>query len=175
MNIRIKSDNIPGTISSIESSIKKFVPTDTFDYRFLDENINNLYWTERLTSNLIGYFTILAIFISCIGLFGLVSFAAEQRTKEIGIRKTLGATVTNIITLLSKEFLILVTIANIIAWPIAFIAMNQWLNSFAYHINITWTTFVVAAILAMFIGIATVSIQAMKAALANPIKSLRYE
>lgn len=117
----------------------------------------------------------LAVVIACLGLYGLAAFSAEQRTKEIGIRKVLGASVKNLVGLLSKEFLRLVIIANIIAWPLAWYAMNQWLQNFAYRINIAWWVFVLAGGLALLIALLTVAYQAIKAAVANPVKSLRYE
>jgi putative ABC transport system permease protein len=117
----------------------------------------------------------MAIIIACLGLFGLISFAAEQRTKEIGIRKVLGASVANLVSLLSRDFLKLVAMANVIAWPVAWFAMNKWLENFAYRIDINWWVFALAGGLALVIALATVSTQAIKAALANPVESLRYE
>jgi putative ABC transport system permease protein len=117
----------------------------------------------------------MAIIIACLGLFGLISFAAEQRTKEIGIRKVLGASVANLVSLLSRDFLKLVAMANVIAWPVAWFAMNKWLENFAYRIDIGWWVFVLAGGLALLIALVTVSTQAIKAALANPVESLRYE
>jgi putative ABC transport system permease protein len=175
LNIRIKPDNIPATLSVIEKTVKEFAPTDLFEYSFLDDQLNSLYRSEQLMGHLTTYIAILAIFISCLGLFGLASFTAEQRTKEIGIRKVLGATVSNIITLMSKEFLILVAIANIIAIPIAYVVMNRWLQDFAFHVNIGWLTFAFAIILTLLIASIAVSFQAIKAAIANPVESLRYE
>jgi len=122
-----------------------------------------------------GYFSLLAIIIGCLGLFGLASFTAEQRTKEIGIRKVLGASLSNILVLLSREFTKWVLVANIIAWPIAYFSMNRWLDNFVYQVNIGWTVFVLAAILTFVIALLTVSYQSIKSALANPADSLRYE
>jgi len=129
---------------------------------------------ERMGS-LFMYFSILAIFISCLGLFGLASFIAEQRTKEIGVRKVLGASIGNLVMLLSKEFTKWVIVANLIAWPIAYYAMAKWLENFAYRIEMTWLPFVGAASIAMLIAFATVSYHAIKAALTDPVKALRYE
>ena len=126
-------------------------------------------------SQIFSYFTFLAILIACLGLFGLASFTAEQRTKEIGIRKALGASVSEIIFLLSKEFTRWVLVANIIAWPLAYFAMNRWLQNFAYRINIGIGTFILAALLALVIALLTVGYQAIKAARANPVEALRYE
>jgi putative ABC transport system permease protein len=124
---------------------------------------------------LLGYVSVLAIAIACLGLFGLAAFAAEQRTKEIGVRKVLGASVANVATLLSQDFFKLVLLANLIAWPLAYLAMNRWLEDFAYRTNIGWEVFVLAGALAVLIAILTVSSQAIRAALANPVESLRYE
>jgi len=175
MSIRFKSDNVSSALGFLETKIKEFVPDYPFEYQFLDEEINNLYKTEQLTGKIIMYITLLAIFISCLGLFGLASFTAEQRTKEIGIRKVLGASVSGILVLLSREFTKWVAIASLIAWPIAYFSMNKWLQNFAYRISIGWWTFMFAGALALVISIVTVSYQSIKAALANPVDSLRYE
>ena len=124
---------------------------------------------------MIQYFTFLAIFIACLGLFGLASFTAEQRTKEIGVRKVLGASLGNVIVLLTKQFIWLVLIANLIAWPLAYWVMNNWLQNFAYRVDIGWQTFALAGVAALLITILTVSYQAIKAALTNPVEALRYE
>jgi putative ABC transport system permease protein len=153
----------------------QFAPGYPFNYRFMDEAIDSLYRSELQIGTIFRYFAILAIFISCLGLFGLASYMAEQRTKEIGIRKVLGATVTNILLLLSKEFAKWVLIANIIAWPVAYFAMNKWLQGYAYRINIAVWSFVLAAALALAIALFTVSYQAVRAATANPADALRYE
>ncbi|MCW3107775.1 MAG: FtsX-like permease family protein, partial [Segetibacter sp.] len=128
----------------------------------------------RLAS-IVGYFTIIAILISCLGLFGLATFSAEQRTKEIGVRKVLGASVTNIVGLLSKDFIKLVAISILIASPLAWYAMNKWLQDFAYRTNISWTVFVITAVVALLIALITISFQAIRAAFSNPVKSLRTE
>jgi len=130
---------------------------------------------KKKLSQIFSYFTFLAILIACLGLFGLASFTAEQRTKEIGIRKALGASVSEIIFLLSKEFTRWVLVANIIAWPLAYFAMNRWLQNFAYRINIGIGTFILAALLALVIALLTVGYQAVRAARANPVEALRYE
>jgi len=173
--IRINSNNITKTISYMEKTWKKFVPGFPFEYHFLDEQFDRLYSNELRAGKLFRYFVILAIFISCLGLFGLASFTAEQRTKEIGVRKVLGATVFNICFLLSKEFTKWVLLANIIAWPVAYYAMNNWLQSFAYKIDIGLLPFLLSAALALVIALITVSYQAVKAAVAKPIEALRYE
>jgi len=151
------------------------VPQRPFSYSFLDENFNKQYLGEDRFGKLFLYFAFLAIFISCLGLLGLASYSTLQRTREIGIRKVLGATVPGIVNMLSKEFMWLVLIAAFIAFPIAWYGMHTWLQDFAYKIDIAWWVFAVAGILAFFIAITTVSFQAIRAALANPVKSLRSE
>ena len=133
------------------------------------------YEKERRTSSVIMYFTLIAVLIACLGLFGLAAFSAEQRTKEIGIRKVLGASVTDVTALLSKEFIKLIIVAIIIASPLAWYCMNKWLQNFAYRITISWWMFVAAGSLAIIVALMTVSFQAIKAAVANPVKSLRTE
>ncbi len=155
--------------------MEKILPGHPLEYNFLDDTFNELYKKDRQTSFLIFVFSIIAIVISALGLFGLAAFTAEQRTKEIGIRKVLGATVVNITSLLSKDFVKLVVIAILVASPIAFWTMNKWIQNFAYRIDITWWTFIAAGFVAIFIAVATVSFQAIKAAISNPVKSLRTE
>ena len=150
-------------------------PGQPFDYSFMDEQFNKLYTVEQKTGQIIIMFALLAIIIASLGLFGLVTYAAEQRTKEIGIRKVLGANVANIVTMIAKDFLKLVLIASVIAFPVAWWAMNKWLQDFAYRINISWWIFMGAALLAVVIALATISFQAIKAAIANPVKSLKTE
>jgi len=162
-------------IQVIETEWKKIYPGVPFEYKFYDETIASLYQQERNTSKLVGAATGITIFISCLGLFGLATLTAVQRTKEIGIRKVLGATVTGIVKILSKDFVILVFIAIVIASPIAWWAMNQWLQDFAYRVEIQWWMFVLAGTIAVLIALFTVSFQAVKAALANPVDSLRDE
>ena len=141
----------------------------------MDEQFNNMYRTEQRISEISITFAILAILIACLGLFGLVTYAAEQRIKEIGIRKVLGASVANLVGMLSKDFLKLVIISALIAFPVAWWAMNKWLQDFAYRTTISWWIFVAAALAAIAIALITISFQAIKAALMNPIKSLRTE
>ncbi len=150
-------------------------PGMPFSYRFLDEAFDNMYRNEQRVGEVAITFAILTILIACLGLFGLVTYMAEQRTKEIGVRKVLGATVTNVVGMLSKDFMKLVLIAAFIAFPLAWWAMYSWLQDFAYRISIEWWVFAVAAITALLIALVTVSFQAIKAALANPVKSLRSE
>ncbi|MFB0518213.1 MAG: ABC transporter permease [Acidobacteriota bacterium] len=173
--IRLRGRDIPATIKFIGNKIKEFVPDDPFSYYFLEDKINSLYQPEQLTGSLTRYITLLAVFICCLGLFGLATFIAEKKTKEIGIRKVLGASVSNIMLLLSKRLIRWVLISNIIAWPVAYYAMNRWLQNFAYRISIELWMFMLAAGLALLVALITVSYQCIKAALANPVESLRYE
>jgi hypothetical protein len=173
--VRIKPDDIPATIGFMENTWSKIVPDYPFEYRFLDESVEELYKSEQQMSAITNYFTILGIFIACLGLFGLAAFMAERRTKEIGIRKVLGASVPKLIYLLSSEFLKWVLVANIIAWPVAYLVAHRWLQNFAYRTNIHAGIFLLAAALSLFIALATVSFKALKTATANPAKALRYE
>ncbi len=172
---RLKSENMPETIGYMENIWKEFAPGHPFNYRFLDEALDDLYRSEQRIGTILRYFSILAIFISCLGLFGLASFMAEQRTKEIGIRKVLGASVSNIVLLLSREFTKWVLLANIIAWPVAYYAMYKWLQSYAYSTNIALWSFILSGVIALVIATVAVSYQSIKAAVTNPADSLRYE
>jgi putative ABC transport system permease protein len=169
------SGNVQSGIQRVESVWKRFFPERPFDYQFLDERFDRLYARERTQQTLFSVFASVAILISCLGLFGLSMFMAEQRTKEIGVRKVLGASVLSLTTLLSKDFLKLVGVAILIASPVAGWAMVQWLNGFAYHTTLSWWVFALAALLAVGIALLTVSFQSVKAALMNPVKSLRSE
>ncbi len=162
-------------LKKLESKWKSFAPATPFDYSFLDDEFNALYQSDKRMGSVFGIFTMLAIFVACLGLFGLATYTAERRTKEIGIRKVLGASVQGVVGLLSKDFLKLVCIAAIVAFPVAWWAMNKWLDDFAYRINIQWWMFGVAGLLAVVIALVTISFQAIKAAIANPVKSLRTE
>jgi putative ABC transport system permease protein len=173
--VRIRSGNISATIEFIKNTWKKFVPQETFRYSFLDENLMTLYKAEETTRTLTQIFSLLAIMIACLGLFGLSAFTAEQRTKEIGIRKVLGASVLGIVGLLSKEFVRWVGISIIFAWPVAWFAIRSWLKSFVFHTSIGIDAFFLGGFLAILIALVTVSYQALKASLADPIDSLRYE
>jgi putative ABC transport system permease protein len=175
ISVRINSSNIPGVLAQIKNEWKKMAPSQPFNSSFMDEDFNKLYETEQRTGQLFITFAVLAILIACLGLFGLVAYAAEQRTKEIGIRKVLGANIGNIVVMISTDFLKLVVIALLIASPIAWWAMNKWLLDFAYRISIGWEVFLIAAFLALLVAIVTVGYQAIKAAVANPVKSLRTE
>ncbi|MFD2573043.1 ABC transporter permease [Spirosoma soli] len=173
--IRTQPGQTQQALASMETLWKQMNPKFPFAYRFADEEYSNLYKSETVVGSLANYFAFLAIFISCLGLFGLAAFTAEQRTKEIGVRKVLGATVPNIITLLSMDFLKLVIIAILIASPIAWYAMTQWMQGFEYKVGVEWWVFVVAGVLAMLVAILTISFQSIKVALMNPVKSLRSE
>jgi len=175
MALRLKPTQVNSVITQVKNKWQAMVAGQPFDYKFMDEQFNNLYKTEQRTGQIFITFAILAIFIACLGMFGLAAFAAEQRTKEIGVRKVLGATVINIAAMLSKEFLKLVLIAALLAFPIGWWVMKKWLQDFAYRINISWWIFAVALILVLMITLITVSFQAIKAALLNPVKSLRTE
>ena len=173
--LKIESKNIPSTIAAIQNRWKTLVPERPFNYAFVDDKFNEQYAAQVNFGNLFMYFAVLAICISCMGLFGLASYSTIQRTREIGIRKVFGASVTGIVNMLSIEFLQLVIISSLIAFPLAWFAMNKWLQDFAYRIAIGWWVFALAGVIALVIAFATVSFQAVKAALANPVESLRSE
>ncbi|WP_460973573.1 ABC transporter permease [Spirosoma migulaei] len=174
-SFRVSSTNLPALVSQIEAKWKQITPGQPFSYQFMDDSFDEMYRAEQRVGTIALTFAALAILIACLGLFGLAAFMAEQRTKEIGVRKVLGASVGSIIGLLSKDFLKLVFISIIIASPIAWYAMSQWLSDFAYKIDIEWWMFALAGILAVGIALLTVSFQSIKAALMNPVKSLRSE
>jgi putative ABC transport system permease protein len=173
--VKINSKDVPGTLGYIESRIKEFAPSYPFEFKFLDQTINNLYRSVQRTWHLFESFAFLAIFISCLGLFGLASFMTELRTKEIGVRKTLGASVPAILMLLSTEFTKWVLLANLVAWPAAYYAMTAWLHGFAYKADLNLWIFVVSGLMALVIAMSTVGFHTVKAAMANPVESLRYE
>jgi putative ABC transport system permease protein len=173
--VKVHTADLPNTIAFIKAEWNKFSPEYPLDYNFLDENFEKMYKSENKLSGLLWIFTLMAIFVGCMGLFGLATFSAEQRTKEIGIRKVLGASAMNITAMLSKTFLKPVFIASVLAFPVGWWAMNKWLQDFAYRVNISWWVFVLAAVIALLIALITISFQAIKAAVANPVKSLRTE
>ena len=175
MLVRIRPNSTKQALSGIQQIWHRFYPEKLLQYTWTDESLKAQYKTEQKLQQLFTFFSLLVVFLACLGLFGLAAFTAEQRIKEIGIRKVLGASVSGITALLSKEFLKLVFIASLIAWPIAWYAMNRWLQDFAYRINIQWWIFVLAGGLAILIAFVTVSFQSIKAAMANPVKSLRSE
>jgi len=175
INVKINSENIAGTVSFLEKKWKEFVPGRPFTYNFFSDSIEGNYRSEERIGTIFRYFTFLAIFIACLGLFGLASFMAEQKTKEIGIRKVLGSSVSGIMLILSNEFTKWVLIANVIAWPAGYFVMNRWLQNFAYRIDLGIGIFLFSAVLALIIALLTTGYQTIKAASANPIDSLRYE
>ena len=175
ISVKITATDVSKTIAAIKQKYETFFPGNSFDYTFLDERFKRQYENEQLFSKAFVIFAALAIFVACLGLFGLAMFATFKRTKEIGVRKILGASVPDILVLVSKEFLGLVLIASIIAFPVAWYAMTSWLENFAYRITINWWVFAAAGFAALLIAMITVSLQAVKAAVANPVKSLRTE
>ena len=173
--VRIAAGQTAAAIAGMETAFKKFNPNSPFEFSFQDEQFESMYRNESTMGTLATFFAILAIFISCLGLFGLASFTAEQRTKEIGIRKLVSASIPNLVGVLSKEFIKLVVVAFTLAAPVAYHFMSDWLNGFAYHTSLGWRVFVFAGIISAIIAGVTVSYQALKAAMTNPIESLRYE
>jgi putative ABC transport system permease protein len=175
LSIKINTGNLPGTIKALAATWEKAVPNRPFSYFFLDEDFNSQYRAEERFGHLFIYFSVLALFISSLGLLGLSAYSTLQRTREIGIRKVLGASVTGIVGLLSGDFVKLVILAFVIACPLSWLAMHQWLQGFAYRTTLNWGVFVLAGAGALLIAVLTISFQAVRAALANPVKSLRSE
>ena len=175
LSIKINTDDIPGFIADVQNQWKEMGPGQPFAYSFMDEEFNSVYVAESRIGRIFSVFTFLAIFIACLGLFGLATFSAEQRTKEIGIRKVIGASIPTIFVMLTSEIIKWVFIANIIALPLAYYFMNQWLQGFAYPVSIHWWTFAIALVVSLLIALLTVSQQAIRAAIMNPVKALRYE
>jgi len=175
MYVKMRPSNMPGTIEFIKDTMSRQVPGFLFEYRFLDDYFHEQYVREERIGEILKYFSFLAIFISCLGLFGLASFMAEKRTKEIAIRKVLGASHTGILSILVREFVALITIANVIAWPVAYLFMNKWMQGFTFHTTIGLWLFAVAGFLALIIALLTVSYQTLKAARANPVEALKFE
>ena len=173
--VKFNTADVKNTIAYITALWDRFSPGYPLDYNFMDETYGKMYKAEKKLGTLLWIFTVMAIIVGCMGLFGLAAFSAEQRIKEIGIRKVLGASTFNIAGLLSKNFIKLVLIASFIAFPIAWWAMNNWLENFPYRINMSWWIFAVAIIAAIAIALITVSFHAIKAAVANPVRSLRSE
>ena len=159
----------------MEKAWKNLLPGQPLAYSFVDEEFEMIYRDDRKTATLIWIFAAIAVLISCLGLFGLAAFTAEQRTKEVGIRKVLGASISSIIGLLSRDFILLVVLAFLVACPLAWWGMNKWLQDFAYHVQLDWWIFVLAGLVALLVALVTVSFQARKAAVANPVHSLRSE
>jgi len=174
-SIKVETDNMNATIAAIEQRWNNMEPSHPFRYTFLDENFGKLYAQQRNFGTMFLYLTILAIIISCMGLYGLAAFTAEQRTKEIGIRKVLGASVPQLMRSLSSNFLKLVLIANLVAWPVSLLLARNWLSGFSYQIDMPWLPFVLATVVSLFIALVTVSHQAYLAAVSNPVRALKYE
>jgi putative ABC transport system permease protein len=175
VSVKIDGAKTNEALAFIQSTWSNLFPDHPFEYHFLDEQFENLYRADSQVSKIVGILASLAIIISCLGLFGLASYSAEKRVREIGIRKVMGASVQNLVSLLSRHFLNLVLLANAIAWPLVFLTLHIWFQDYAYHVPISWWVFVLAGLLSMLIALATVSIQAFKAAVANPVDSLRTE
>ena len=175
ISFRIHPREISASIHHLQSNWRQFSPSYPFDYYFLDEDFARLHRADERLGKTFRYFAFLAIFVACLGLLGLAAYTAEQRTREIGIRKVLGASVGSIVLLLSKEFTRWVILSNLIAWPLAYLAMSQWLKDFAFRIELGVDVFLISAAIAFIVALATVSLQTIKAALSNPIDSLRYE
>jgi putative ABC transport system permease protein len=175
ISVRLRPGNLAGNLNTLKQVWKEVVPDQEFEYRFLDESVAAQYKEEQRTGTIVKLASALSIFIACMGLFGLATLTVVRRTREIGIRKVLGASVGSVVRLLSKEFLVLVIIAALVAFPLGWWAMNKWLEDFAYRIHIEWWVFPLAGIAALLIALLTVSFQAVRAALANPVKSLRTE
>jgi putative ABC transport system permease protein len=173
--IKVKPGDATGLLSSMKMQWAKYNTEEPFTYAFMDDLYDKMYSAEEKSGRILNIFAVLTILVACLGLFGLATYTAEQRTKEIGIRKVLGASVSQVTNMLSKEFLKLVLIACVIAFPLSWWAMHSWLQDFVYRIDISWWVFVLAAGVALLIALFTVSFQAIKAALANPVKSLRAE
>ncbi|HLK31221.1 MAG TPA: FtsX-like permease family protein [Puia sp.] len=175
ISVRMKAGNIQDNISLLKKAWLAVAPKQEFEYRFLDEKLNDAYKQEQKSADVVKIASALSIFIACMGLFGLATLTVARRTKEIGIRKVLGANTSQVVQLLSKDFIVLVIIASVIAFPVAWWAMNTWLSDFAYRTNISWWVFITAGLAAVLVALITISFQAVKAAMANPVKSLRSE
>ncbi len=173
--VRLQAADLPGALEHLETTWNAFLPDRPFEYFFLDASFDRLYRAEQRAATLLGIFTVLSLVIACLGLFGLAAFTAEQRTKEIGVRKVLGASLTDIVVLLSKGFAALVLVAFVVAVPLAYFVIGRWLQNFAYRIEISWPIFLMAGLAALAIALLTIGYQAIKAGLADPVESLRYE
>ena len=175
LSVKITPLHTARTVKLLKEKWKEIDPNRPFEYTFLDETFDQSYRSEERLSEIFASFTVFAVFIACLGLFGMASFTAEQKTKEIGIRKVLGASVTGIVVLLAKNFLKLVIVANLIAWPIAYFAMRNWLTNYAYRIHIAPWTFILCSVLTVIIALLTVSYQSIKASVSNPVDAIKYE
>jgi len=174
-SIKLQTTDLQKTVASVKVAWSKYFPNDPFNYFFLDDQFNGQYQSDQRFGQMFTLFSFLAILIACFGLIGLSAYNILQRTKEVGIRKVLGATTQNVVFILSKDFLLLVIISFVIAAPVSWLIMHNWLQDFAYRINISWWVFGVAGLLALAIALSTISYQAIRAALANPVKSLKTE
>ena len=175
MIVKLKAGNYQNIISNIKRKWETVAPGQLFNYYFMDDSFNDVYKDELRLENIFIIFSMLSIFVACLGLFGLTVFNIEKRTKEVGVRKVLGASIFDLIVILTKDFTKWVLIANTLAWPMAWYIMNKWLQDFAYRIDISLWTFVISGGIALVIALLTISFQAIKAAVANPVESLRYE
>jgi putative ABC transport system permease protein len=175
MAVKVRGTNISQTLGKIEELWQEFLPREPFDYFFMDTHFESLHQSESRTAKLLAIFSVLALFIASLGLFGLSSFITEQRTKEIGVRKVMGSTVSNILLLLSRQFTKWVLIANLVAWPVAFYFMDNWLQNFAYRIDISPNVFILTGVVSILLALLTIGYQTIKAASTNPARSLRYE
>ena len=175
VSVKLAGGKTNDAVAYLQSTWKQLYPDHPIDYQFLDEHFNEVYRADEQVGKIVGILASLAILISCLGLFGLASYAAERRIKEIGIRKVMGASVNSLVGLLSRQFVQLVLLANVIAWPLAYFAMDRWLKDYAYRVPISLWVFLLAGVLALAIALVTVSILALRAAVANPVKALRSE
>ncbi len=170
---KVNAQNVSGLLETVKKEWLAASPGVPFNYSFLDDRFQATFQSEQKTATILGIFSGLTIFVACLGLFGLAIFTAEQRTKEIGIRKVLGASVSQIVKLLSRQFIKPVIIANLIAWPVSWMLMNKWLNDYAYRTDISWWIFVVVAVIGVALTIFTISFQSIRSAIANPVDSLK--
>ncbi|HEV3410819.1 MAG TPA: FtsX-like permease family protein [Puia sp.] len=175
VSVKIDGAKASEAVTFIGNTWKSVFPDHPFEYQFLDDHFKDVYRADQQVTSMVTVLAILAIFISCLGLFGLASYSAEKRVKEIGIRKVLGASIQNIVSLLSRHFVLLVLLATLIAWPLAYFAVRRWLEDYAYRIDISWWIFLLAGVLAMAIALVTVSVLAYRAANSNPVDSLHTE
>jgi ABC-type antimicrobial peptide transport system permease subunit len=173
--VRLQAGNVPGSLERVKAAWEKVNPSYPFEYRFFDEDFARMFGADQRMATLFGYASLFAIIVACLGLFGLAFYVAEQRTREIGVRKVLGASIPEIAALLSKEFVKWVLIANIVAWPVAYFLLEKLLQNYAYRIPFLWWLYPLALLITLGVALLTVSYQAIKAATANPVEALRYE
>jgi putative ABC transport system permease protein len=173
--VKIASGHVPETLNYIRKKTQMVAPEYPFSYAFLDREIDSMYHSEQKLAEILGYFTMLAILISCMGIYALIAFTIRKKVREIGIRKVLGSSVPGIVKLLSHTFFKWIMLANLIAWPIGFLAMGKWLDNFAYRINLTLPVFVLATVLSLMVAAIPIVSQSVRAAFANPIDTIRYE